>query len=380
MMKSEENAPEKKAFKDWFDDEAARRLADQVSSVSPEFRRSVFLRRAREDLSSLEFHARVRQFSDALAAALPESVPEALRILVASLPPAQVDCESVTDGWLQWPVGQFIADHGTPHLEESLEAMIELTQRFSSEFAVRPFLEQYPEEVFARLLDLTSHENPHVRRWCSEGTRTRLPWGRKLHFLIERPDPIFPILERLKDDPELYVRRSVANNLNDLSKDHPDLVLDRCREWIPDPAAERDTPRGWIVRHGLRSLIKEGRAEALDRIGYGRPRSIEADLSIEPGAVSIGDSVELKLELNNRSRRRQSLLVDYVVHYPRKNGQANGKVFKWKTLDLAGSETLLLSKRHSMRETTIRALYPGTHRVEVQVNGVRLGDSSFELR
>ena len=148
-----------------------------------------------------------------------------------------------------------------------MTAMIELTQRFSSEYAVRPFVERYPEATFKRLLALTDDPSPHVRRWCSEGTRPRLPWGAKLHHLVADPSPIWPILEALKDDDELYVRRSVANNLNDIGKDHAALVVERCQAWLEDGNAQRD----WTVKHGLRSLVKDGDPGALAVMGYGPP-------------------------------------------------------------------------------------------------------------
>lgn len=246
---------ERKAFKDWFDKAAARVLAGQVAGAMPSFDQEQFIRLASRNLKALEFAGRVRQFSDALAATLPKPIPKALAVLTESLPPPLPDCEAVTDGWLQWPLGQFIADHGLEYFDASMEAMMELTQRFSSEYAIRPFVERYPEATFDRLLALTDDPNPHVRRWCSEGTRPRLPWGKKLQGLVADPTPIWPILEALKDDGELYVRRSVANNLNDIAKDHAPLVVQRCMAWSEDSNERRD----WAIKHGLRSLIKAGK-------------------------------------------------------------------------------------------------------------------------
>ena len=178
---------ERKAFKDYFDRAAASVLAEQITRVHKAFDCSGFVRSATRNLKKLEFHDRVKQFSRSLAKTLPPDVPQAIDVLTHSLPPALPDCEAVADGWLQWPIGQFIADYGIEHLEESMEAMVQLTQRFTSEFAVRPFVERYPTEVFQRLEELTRHESPHVRRWCSEGVRSRLPWGVKLKSLAEDP-------------------------------------------------------------------------------------------------------------------------------------------------------------------------------------------------
>lgn len=329
---------------------------------------------ATRNLAKLEFADRIRQFSEALRSKLPESVPVALSILTESLPELLPDCEDVTDGWLQWPIGQFIADHGLDCYDESMSAMIELTQRFSSEFAVRPFVEKYPRPTFKKLLALTKHPSAHVRRWCSEGTRPRLPWGRKLRDLVANPNPIWPILEKLKDDPELYVRRSVANNLNDIAKDHPDIVVERCRAWL----GKGDDNRQWLVRHALRSLIKAGHSEALALIGFGPPDKLRAKLRITPGRIGVGGSVEMRVEISSTAKKSQRLMVDYVVHYIRKSG-TSAKVFKWTAVDLAANGEVALKKRHSMKLSTIRALYPGVHKVELQVNGMRCAESRFRL-
>lgn len=366
---------ERKLHKDWFDKAAAKQLADQFCAAWPKFDQKTFVRLATRGLSSKEFSGRLQLFSNALREVLPNDIPKALSILTASLPEPLPDCDSVTDGWLQWPLGQFIADHCLEHLNESMDAMEELTQRFSSEYAIRPFVERYPDAVFERLMKLTQHPSPHVRRWCSEGIRSRLPWGKRLTFLRENPAPIWPILDALRSDEELYVRRSVANNLNDIAKDHPDLVVKRCQRW----SKSNDGKMNWVIKHGLRSLIKDGDPAALAAIGYREPCKLDVGFKIRPGKVSIGGSVELSATLVSGHNRRQKLMIDYVVHYVRKNGSINEKVFKWATVELlAGAETSI-TKRHPMRETTVRALYTGKHKVDIQINGHRVGQGQFNL-
>ena len=237
------------------------------------------------------------------------------------------------------------------------------------------FIETHPQQTFRKLTSLTTHPSPHVRRWCSEGVRTRLPWGRKLHDLIADPSPIWPILEQLKDDPEIYVRRSVANNVNDLAKDHADAVLERCRAWSKNATAERE----WVINRALRSLIKDGHPQALRIIGFGPPKKLSAELRVKPHRISIGDSVELIATLSSNFSRRQKLLIDYAVHYVRKDGRTGAKVFKWKQIDIAARGEAVLARKHPMRITTIRALYPGTHKIELQVNGMRVAEAEFAL-
>lgn len=369
-----EAKPDKKAFKDWFDREAAKMLGAQVKQAWSGFDTRAFLRRATKGLDALEFAGRVKQFSGALAAGLPDDIPKALGILTDSLPPAMPDCESVTDGWLQWPVGQFIADHGLPHFDASMDAMTALTQRFSSEFAVRPFVAERAEETFARLRGLTDHESPHVRRWCSEGVRPRLPWGAVLRDLVADPAPIWPILEALDGDPELYVRRSVANNLGDIAKDHSDAAI----AWAAACVKRGGDERMWIAKHGLRTPIKSGNPKALAVLGYKAPKKVEATLRVAPKRVAIGGAVELEATLSSSNRTKQALMVDFVVHYVRKKG-TGAKAFKWTTCTLAGGEATALTKKHAMKRTSIRALYPGKHQVELQVNGVVLASTAFTL-
>jgi 3-methyladenine DNA glycosylase AlkC len=367
---------EDKAFKNLLGKDAATQLADQVGAAWQGFDKRRFVRLATHKLGNLELTDRVKQFSRALEQTLPADVPSALDILTRSLPAPLPSCDAVTNGFVLWPIGQFIADRGLDHFEPSMHAMVELTKRFSSEFAVRPFLERHPEATFDRLRTLCLDPNPHVRRWCSEGVRPRLPWGNRLGSLVDDPSPIFPILEALKDDPELYVRRSVANNLNDIAKDHPARVLATCKRWS-DGASEQ---RKWLIQHALRTLIKQGRPEALALIGYGNPKQLQASLRIQPRSIGVGQSVRLELELVTTSTRPQELLVDYVVHFVRADGTAGSKVFKWTTTTLPGRNRLELAKNHAMKKTTIRTLYAGKHRVQVQVNGQRVAEAFFVLR
>jgi 3-methyladenine DNA glycosylase AlkC len=366
---------ESKALKHWFDKAAARKLAAQIATASPDFDQTKFVRLATRQLDKLEFNARIQQFANAMVPTLSSSIPVALDTLTNSLPTALPDCETLTDGWLQWPVGQFIADNGLDYFDESMVAMIELTKRLTSEFAVRPFVERFPDRTFGRLMQLTTDPSPHVRRWCSEAVRPRLPWGRKLRALVEDPSPILPILEALKDDPELYVRRSVANNLNDIAKDHPNTVVKMCKTWAQDGNDECD----WVIKHSLRSLIKSGLPAALAVVGFSSPKKLAAKLNVTPAKIAVGGEVEISAEIATSHGRSQDLLIDYVVHYVRQRNKTSAKVFKWTSTKLPARGECKLSKKHKMKTTTVRALYPGTHKIELQVNGVRVAEVSFRL-
>ncbi|WP_411826930.1 DNA alkylation repair protein [Luteolibacter sp. AS25] len=367
---------ENTAFKNWINRDSAGLLATAVHSVHPSFDRETFLQIALADLEKFELKARVRQFSQALASTLPPSIPEAIEILIRSLPPALPDCETLSCGWHLWPIAQFIEDHGVPHPAESIAALTELTQRFTGEFAIRPFIIAHPEQTLVQLEKLTQHPNPHVRRWCSEGSRPRLPWGKQIPYLVSNPSPLFPILDALKNDPELYVRRSVSNSLNDIAKDHPDLVVKKCASW----RSQSTTPEtARLIRHALRTLVKNGHPGALTLLGYAPPENISSQLTLDSETVEIGSSLPMTLTLRSSSAEPQKLLIDYAVHYIRKSGQTSPKVFKWKTITLDPGKETSFSKRHSFRLTTIRALYPGGHAIEILINGQSTEIGKFAL-
>lgn len=369
-------AEESKDFKDIFDHRAAKQLAAQVSTAWKNFDRKRFLKLATHDLATLEMTPRVRQFSDALAKTLPTDIPAAIEILVSSLPAPMESCDDLKSSWIQWPVAHFISVHGLPHYKQSMAALREITMRFTSEFAVRPFAAAYPEKVYRDLLKLTADPNPHVRRWCSEGSRPRLPWGQRLNDLVADPSPLWPIFDALRNDPELYVRRSVANNLNDIAKDHPALVIKKCAEWMK---SGRSKELDQLIRHALRTLIKNGHPGALELLGYSPLKLTDTDFSIADHQVTIGSSVEMSLRLTSRNKADQNLVIDFAIHFLRKNGTRSRKVFKWKTLTLPAGETLTISKKHPLKKTTIRALYPGLHRIELLANGANLAEVPFEL-
>jgi 3-methyladenine DNA glycosylase AlkC len=365
----------RKAYKDWFDAAAADSLAKQIGTVHPAFPRKAFLRQALANIESLGFHGRVEQFSRALKSTLPEDTQAALAILTESLPPVLPDTEAVTDGWRQWPVGHFIGAHGLPHFEEAMVAIRELTRRFTSEFAIRPFIAAYPEKTLGRLLEWTADPCPHVRRLCSEGARPRLPWGAHLVNLIADPSPALPLLEALKDDPSLYVRRSVSNHLNDIARDHPETALSLAKAWSRGATAERQ----WIIRRGLRNLIKAGHPRALALLGFAPVEGLRTKFEVVPGEISIGESVRLRLTIENTGPAPVRLLLDYAVTYVRRVAGTGRKVFKWTTVELSPGQKETLEKRHPMRPTSVRALYPGDHYVEIQVNGISLDRAAFHL-
>jgi len=364
------------AFKDYFDEEMAWRLGRAIQTVHPPFAVTAFVGQVVPQLPPLELKARVVVFAEALRDFLPSDYPQAVRILRQILEDELAEAEGMfVDGWLLMPVAHFVEAYGLDHFEESVSAMYEITKRHTSEFTIRPFLLRYPDQLLPILHEWTGDPSPHVRRLVSEGTRPRLPWAMQLRPFINDPTPTLALLEKLKNDPSEYVRRSVANHLNDIAKDHPERVIDTCRRWQVD--ASKGT--AWIIRHALRTLIKDGYPDALALLGYGPPQVRLAQLAVTPAGITMGESITLAFTLHNETAEPQDLLIDYIIHHVKANGQTSPKVFKLTTRTLSGGEAVEIQKAHSFRPVTTRRYYPGEHGVSVQVNGRVLATIGFML-
>lgn len=353
-----------------------RQLAEQIERVYAAFAVEPFVEEASGGLEGLELKQRVAFIAAALQKYLPSDYAEAVKILLAILGPENGSEEGVFNEWYHlMPVAYFVEAYGLEHFELSMEAMYEITKRHTSEFAVRPFLMRYPERTLERLEAWVTDENLHVRRWVSEGTRPRLPWASHLPAFIADPQPVLALLESLKDDPSLYVRRSVANNLNDISKDHPELVIQTLTRWH-EGANEQ---RLWIIRHALRSLLKQGQPDALRLLGYDTPQVSLQNLRIEPPILQFGDSLRISFTLQSESADIQQLMIDYLIYFVKANGKTRPKVFKLSKKSLKSGQRLELQKKHTIKAINTRRYYPGIHRIEIQVNGQIVGGGAFEL-
>lgn len=344
---------------------------------------------ALEGLDALEFKARAMRLADALQATLPDDFDRACGVIESALaPPLPLDAsgepvglqagelaEGVA-GWALWGAGEWVARRGLDAPDRALACLHAITQRFTAEFALRPFIDQRPDATLAVLHRWVGDGSAHVRRLASEGSRPRLPWGLRLQALVVDPSPTLPLLRALQDDASSYVRRSVANHLNDIAKDHPDLVAD----WVREHRRGADPAREALLRHASRGLIKAGHAPTLAAWGLAHGLQGTASLSISPHQVRVGGAVALDARLRSTSRQAQALVVDYAVHHVKANGTTSAKVFKGWRIDLAPGETRYLQKHHPLREVTTRRLYPGPHRVDLRVNGVSVAEAAFDLR
>ncbi len=349
-----------------------RAMAEIIAANAPSFDRDRFTALATDGIESLELMERAALIRDALFATLPENFPEAAAILAASLPTTG---KPGLTGWMLLPINQFIAARGIRDFDIGLDLLKALTPHFTAEFGIRQFIHQDQARALATITRWVDDANHHVRRLASEGTRPRLPWAMRLPQLIKDPSPILPILTALMDDPEDYVRRSVANSLNDIAKDHPDLVASFIAEHIEGASAERR----WLLKHASRTLLKKGHARALANFGFGAAASLECNLLLANPAVLFGEGLDFEIRLRNAGDIAQSLMIDYAIHHVKADGSLSPKVFKWKTVTLEAGEDHIVQRRHAMRPITTRRYYPGEHRIVILVNGTETASGNFVL-
>lgn len=345
-------------------------------SRAGKFDARAFVATTLDGYSPLNLMQRAIKIADAMQVHLPNDYAKAIKLLLASLEPFSENGDANATPFLYLPHTLFVARHGLDHFDLSMQAQYVLTQRFTAEFSIRPFIERHQRQTLALLKEWARDDNPHIRRLVSEGTRPRLPWASRLREFQKNPTPVLELLELLKDDPELYVRRSVANNLNDIGKDHPDLLVNTARRWMKDA----DENRTWIIKHALRSAVKRAEPKALSALGFGAPaKVVVSDINIAPRRVRIGEKINLSFSLTNPTRRAQELLVDFRIHFIKANGAGKPKVFKLKQLNLAPGETVHLSKTVALHEMTTRKHYAGVHLVEVVLNGTAQPLGEFKL-
>lgn len=352
-------------------------LGDQLALAHPALDRARYVELATAGLDRLELKERSRHIARAMAATLPKDFETLAAVLEQALGPAHVQ----PDGWggmapfRYMPFSDLLAEHGLAHPHTALRVMHALTQRFTAEFCIRPFLIAHQELVLTQLDQWVTDPNVHVRRLVSEGTRTRLPWAPQLPAFIADPSPVIALLARLRDDPELYVRRSVANSLNDIGKDHPARLTQLCAEW----SEGADEPRRRLIHHALRSAIKRGNADAIALRGGSAHAEVHVTGRCSPAEAVIGTSIELFAEVTNVGATQADLVVDFMIHFVKSSGGTGAKVFKGRHVTLDAGQTATVRKRVSLKQHTTRTHFAGRHTVEVQVNGLRTPISGFDL-
>ncbi len=344
-------------LKNAYNQQYITRLAKSIKQAWSSFDESLFISKVLDDQwEDKELKTRMKHISVMMQMCLPQSFSESVDILL----------KSATDfgGFEGMFFPDYIEQFGTDHWALSVQALEQLTQYSSSEFAVRPMIIRDAPKMMKTMLAWASHENEHVRRLATEGCRPRLPWAMALPEFKKNPSLIMPIIDTLKQDESLYVRRSVANNLNDIAKDNPRVVLDWCKANI---GQHPDTD--WLIKHGCRTLLKKACPETLTLFGYASAASVSVnDLSIKNEKLTIGDDLYFSFRLSTEDKALSKLRVEYIIDYVKASGRCAPKVFKSSESDYSQRE-LSFERKHAFHQMSTRKHYPGEHKLSIRVNG-----------
>ncbi len=370
---------EKFSLKDHlFNEGKVKYLAGLLRDASADFDSTSFVRDVMQELLNLELKDRIRYIARVLAKYLPNDYETATAIIVRSLPPPLDPTKTDDDfgDFIFAPFGEYVATVGctSERLDVSLQALREITMRFSMEDAIRSFLRAFPTETISTLRKWATDDNYHVRRLVSEGTRPLLPWSGRVPQTAEET---LPLLTTLHADSTRYVTRSVANHLNDIAKQDPDLVIKTLVDW-QRAGKQNEKELTWMTKHALRTLIKNGHADTLALLGYADTDFVVNSFSVSPESIRGGEVMSLDATLTTTADT--NLLIDYIIHFVKKNGSTAPKVFKWKTLSLKAGEQITFKKNHRLKaDVTTFTLYRGVHNVELQINGQIVGQTAFHL-
>ena len=353
-------------LKNMYNRESLYEVAVAIQSVYNSFKVDEFIKSTMDETwNNLELKARCRKISMSLGMYLPEDYKEALSILE----------KSVTGFYFAFFFPDFVEVYGQDDInwDLSISALERNTEYWSSEFAVRAFIIKDEERMMAQMRKWSKHKSEHVRRLASEGCRPQLPWGQAISKFKKDSTPVLPILEQLKTDTSTYVQKSVANNLNDISKTHPDLVISIAKDWYG-----KNKSTNWIVKHGCRTLLKKGNRDVLALFGYDDTTSINIqDFTLETTSISIGE--DLTFSFNILAKKATKTRLEYGIDYIKSNGKKSRKIFKISEVSLKENEKKSYMKKHSFADVSVRKHYPGIHSIAIIINGIEKDKLDFEL-
>lgn len=356
-------------FKNQYNSKSLTLFAKEIGKVHPEFNQARFKKSILPKLSELEMKDRVRLIAETLNRELDTSYPKAIKILLMTAG------EEKTSGFMLWPISQFVEDYGLDNLKISLNAMKKITTHFTAEFCIRPFLAQYDKEVFETLTVWREHKNHHIRRLVSEGTRPNLPWGIKVMPIHNNLARNIDLIAPLRLDSSEYVRKSVANHLNDISRLDEKLffkTINSFKEQTPEVLK--------VIRHASRTLLKAGHPKALSLHGYTKPNKIMLEVKLLSRKVKEGEYLPINISIVNKKDAPQKLLIEYIVGFLKKNGEYSNKVFRLKDCNIGANENLEFFKKIPFKKVTTRVQYSGKHFLSIQINGKVFSENSFNLK
>lgn len=351
------------------------RFADVLNQTLPTFDKKKFLCSFIGDAwQQKELKERMRHTSTVLHKFLPDDFAASTEIIERTI--KKLRQNPITESSFEFMFfPDYIEIYGIDDFETSVKAIEFTTQFVSCEFAVRPFILKYGDRMIARMQQWSLHSSHKVRRLSSEGIRPRLPWAMALPALKRDPTPILPILENLKGDESEFVRRSVANNLNDIAKDNPAIVLSIAKNW---KGLSEETDK--ILKHGCRTLLKAGHPQVLKHFGYYGNKISIASFKIITPKVKLGQSLKFSVGLKNDSKKTEIARLEYGLYYKRLNGRLAKKVFKISERKLLPGEKIVIERRQNFKTITTRKFYPGRHQLSIIINGKEIEMKSFELQ
>lgn len=363
------------ALKDIYSPSFFNTFSDALEGILPTFDRRKFSKEIfSAEWKNKELKERMKHTTFVLHQFLPDDFNKAATLIEKlTLTLQQTEINENLFGFMFLP--DYIETYGLNNFDTSVRAIELVTPFASCEYAVRPFIIKYKDDMMKKMLDWSNHKNHHVRRLASEGSRPRLPWAMALPELKRNPKPILPILENLKTDSSEYVRRSVANSLNDITKDNPNIVISIAKKW---KGSGKNTQA--IIKHGCRTLLKQGHPEVLKFYKLSDSKEIQvANFKVLTPKVKIGNRLEFSFELLNNESKTQTVRLEYAIHYLRQNGQLSKKVFKISERMINPKEKILFNKSQSFKIITTRKFYTGQQKLSIIVNGQERKIGKFEL-
>jgi 3-methyladenine DNA glycosylase AlkC len=357
------------ALKNLYSRELLVQLVDSIKREYPDFNKKAFLSQVFDvQWEQRELKQRMRHITHCMHQFLPLDYAQQVEILKKIAP--------AFSGFVAILFPDFVEVYGLDYPDISIPALELFTQYSSSEFAVRPFMLKYEQRMIQQHLSWAQHKNHHVRRLASEGIRPRLPWAMALPPFKKNPSAIFPILELLKNDPSEYVRRSVANNLNDISKDHPDKMLAIVKSWM---GVSKETD--WILKHASRGLLKKGHVEALSSFGINHKAKVEVkNLRLSKTKLAIGDAFSFTFTVRLTDKKAHRLRLEYKIYFVKSNGKTSPKIFQINTYKVMPGEILDINRTHRCANLTTRKHLPGKHTLAIVVNGKEYAQNDFIIK
>lgn len=361
-------------FKNIYNEAFFDGLVGNLERVIENFDKELFLEKIfNDEWDSKELKQRMRYLSTVLNDFLPDDYEQSIHVIFQLIELSKENQFGLSLEYMFLP--DFVEQYGLDNVEISIKAMEKITQFTSCEFAVRPFILKYPEKMMNQMLIWSKHEHHGVRRFSSEGCRPRLPWAMALPELKQGPSPIIPILKNLKNDHSEFVRKSVANNLNDISKDNPETVIALAKKWKGNSKST-----DWIIKHGCRTLLKQGNSEIMELFGFGSVKKINIqEFEVLTPEVKVGDSLEFSFKLKNTDTEKAKIRLEYGLYYQKANGSLSKKVFKISEKDYLAKSVTKINRKQSFKVITTRKFHCGLHQVSLIINGNELDKKDFEL-